>query len=51
MPYESTSELPKSVRNLPSRAKVLYLKAYNSSWEENADVEDAARERASHDAA
>ncbi|MBP7069662.1 MAG: ChaB family protein [Methanothrix sp.] len=51
MPYESTSELPKSVRNLPSRAKILYLKAFNSSWEEMEEVEEAARERASHEAA
>ncbi|MGV8175096.1 MAG: ChaB family protein [Methanothrix sp.] len=51
MPYESISELPKSVRNLPSRAKALYMKAFNGCWEELEDVEDAARERASHEAA
>ena len=51
MPYESTNELPKSVRNLPSRAKALYMKAFNSSWEEMEDSEDAAREKSSHEAA
>lgn len=51
MPYESTSELPKSVRNLPSRAKALYMKAFNSCWEEMDNSEDAAREKSSHEAA
>jgi cation transport regulator len=52
MPYESISELPKSVRNLPSRAKTIYLKAFNSAWEENYDVDDeTARDKASHEAA
>jgi len=51
MPYESISELPKSVRNLPSRAKALYMKAYNSCWEDLEDAEEAAREKASHEAA
>ncbi len=51
-PYESINELPKSVRNLPSRAKTLYLKAFNRAWEEN-DLpgEDTAREKISHEAA
>jgi cation transport regulator len=48
MPYESINELPKSVRNLPSRAKTLYMKAFNSAWEENEDSADAARDKASH---
>ena len=51
MPYESISELPKSVRNLPSRAKVLYLKAFNGVWEEQDIDDEAAREKASHEAA
>jgi cation transport regulator len=51
MPYESTNELPKSVRNLPSRAKVIYMKAFNSFWEENDAADEAAREKASHEAA
>ncbi len=51
MPYESISELPKSVRNLPSRAKAIYMKAFNACWEDMDDAEDAVRERASHEAA
>jgi cation transport regulator len=51
MPFESISELPKSVRNLPSRAKALYMKAYNGCWEDLESTEDAAREKASHEAA
>jgi cation transport regulator ChaB len=52
MPYESINELPKSVRNLPSRAKALYMKAFNSTWEEYGDLEDeVARDRASHESA
>ena len=51
MPFESISELPKSVRNLPSRAKALYMKAFNSFWEEYDVNDDAAREKASHEAA
>jgi cation transport regulator len=51
MPYESISELPKSVRNLPSRAKALYMKAYNGCWDDLESADDAAREKASHEAA
>jgi len=51
MPYESISELPRSVRNLPSRAKAVYLKAFNSVWEEQDIDDEAAREKASHEAA
>ncbi|MDM7934055.1 MAG: ChaB family protein [Methanothrix sp.] len=51
MPYESISELPKSVMNLPSRAKTIYMKAFNSFWEEYELEDEAARERASHEAA
>jgi cation transport regulator len=52
MPYESTSELPKMVRNLPSRAKTIYMKAFNSAWEEGDEPEgEIAREKAAHEAA
>jgi cation transport regulator len=52
MPYESINELPKSVRNLPSHGKALYMKAFNSAWEEYGDLEDeVARDRASHESA
>ena len=52
MPYENINELPKSVRNLPSRAKTIYLKAFNGAWDEYADAEDdLAREKGSHEAA
>ena len=51
MPYENTSELPRSVRNLPARAKTIYMKAFNSFWEENELEEQAVREKASHEAA
>lgn len=51
MPYESISELPKSVRNLPGRAKTLYMKAFNSAWEENDEIQDASREKVSHETA
>ncbi len=52
MQYEDISELPKSVRNLPSRAKTIYMKAFNGAWDECDDIEDeSAREKASHEAA
>lgn len=51
MPFESISDLPKSVRNLPSRAKSLYMKAYNACWDDLESIEDADREKASHEAA
>jgi cation transport regulator len=51
MAYESVSELPKSVRNLPSRAKALYMKAYNSCWDDLENTDEAAREKASHESA
>ena len=52
MPYKSISELPKTVRNLPNRAKTIYLKAFNNTWEDYVDVNnETAREKASHDAA
>jgi cation transport regulator len=51
VPYESISELPKSVRNLPRLAKILYLKAFNSAWEEYAGEGEDSREKAAHSAA
>lgn len=52
MQYESTNELPKMVRNLPSRAKTIYMKAFNSAWEEGDESEgEIAREKAAHEAA
>ncbi len=51
MPYANIGELPKSVRNLPSRAKIIYMKAFNSCWEEMESEGEAARERASHESA
>jgi cation transport regulator len=49
--YENISELPKSVRNLPRQAKTVYMKAFNSAWEEGAGEEDASCEKAAHEAA
>lgn len=51
MPYESISELPKSVRNLPSRAKNIYMKAFNNSWEDLEIEDETARDKASHESA
>ncbi len=52
MSYKSIAELPKSVRNLPSRAKTIYMKSFNSAWDEYADLEDeTAREKSSHEVA
>ena len=52
MTYKSINELPKTVRNLPSRAKMIYLKAFNSTWEEHLNLDnESVREKASHEAA
>jgi cation transport regulator len=53
MPYDSISELPKSVReSLPEGAQKIYRAAYNSAWDEYADPDDrrgdASREETSH---
>lgn len=38
MPYATVKELPDSVRDhLPSHAQEIYLKAYNSAWENYQD--------------
>lgn len=51
MHYENISDLPKSVRNLPRPAKTIYMKAFNSAWDECAGEEDASFEKAAHEAA
>jgi cation transport regulator len=38
MPYQSTSDLPDSVRdNLPGHAQEIFKEAFNSAWDEYAD--------------
>ena len=52
MQYENINNLPKIVRNLPKPAKTLYLKAFNSAWEEYAQSEnEVLREKAAQEAA
>jgi cation transport regulator ChaB len=51
LPYESISELPKSVRNLPRHAKTIYMKAFNSAWSADGTGDDSARDKAAHEAA
>ncbi len=52
MQYESINNLPKIVRNLPKPAKTLYLKAFNSAWDEYAQSEnEVLREKAAQEAA
>lgn len=53
MPYKEVDDLPDSVKkNLPPKAKIIYLEAYNSAWEEYKDPEkrrgDDSREEVSH---
>ncbi len=53
MPYDSISELPKSVReNLPKRAQQIYREAFNHAWAEYADPKrrrrGASREETAH---
>jgi cation transport regulator len=53
MPYDSKSELPKSVRdNLPDHAQEIYLEAYNSAWDQYSDPDDRregqSREETAH---
>ncbi|WPL18365.1 Cation transport regulator ChaB [Thiorhodovibrio winogradskyi] len=41
MPYQTTADLPDSVRdNLPEGAQNIYLKAFNSAWDQYADQSD-----------
>jgi len=38
MPYNSVDDLPASVKdNLPPHAQEIYLKAFNSAWQEYSD--------------
>jgi cation transport regulator len=53
MPYKTVTELPDNVRdNLPSHAQDIYMKAYNSAWEQYDKPEerrgDATREETAH---
>lgn len=53
MPYNKTSELPESVKNvLPAHAQDIYKEAFNSAWEEykkpEARRDDADREEVAH---
>lgn len=53
MPYDSISELPKSVReSLPREAQKIYRETYNDAWKQYAKPEDrkggASREETAH---
>lgn len=53
MPYDTTNELPSSVKdNLPKHAKEIYMEAFNSAWEEYEDPDDrkgdASQEEVAH---
>jgi len=42
MPYQSVSELPPPVKdNLPTEAEKIFMKAYNSAWEQHGKEKDA----------
>jgi len=52
MPYDSTRDLPDSVKNvLPKKAQEIFLAAYNNAWDQYKDPEDrrgdASREEVS----
>ena len=51
MHYANIIELSKNVRNLPSRAKTIYMKAFNSCWEDLEIEDETAREKESHESA
>ncbi len=53
MPYDTTRELPQSVRDhIPPHAQEIYRKAFNSAWQQYADSrkrrDSASREETSH---
>jgi cation transport regulator len=53
MPYQSTADLPESVKNvLPSQAQEICMEAYNSAWEHYDKAEerrgDSSREETAH---
>ncbi len=56
MPYERRKELPESVKGvLPPHAQEIYMKAFNSAWEQYKDPEerrgDDSREETAHQVA
>jgi len=53
MPYNSLKELPASVKDhLPKHAQEIYLKSYNSAWDQYKDKKDrkgdSSREETAH---
>lgn len=49
MPYDKLSELPKQVTdNLPKHAQEIYMKAYNSAYEQYKDP-SKRKEKSSHE--
>lgn len=53
MPYKNRKDLPESVKdNLPDHAQEIYMKAFNSAWEQYKDPDDrrgdASREETAH---
>ena len=41
MPYDATTDLPDSVKNvLPKKAQDIFLAAYNNAWEQYKDPDD-----------
>lgn len=53
MPYKTVSELPDRVKdNIPKHAQEIYMKAYNSAWDQYKDPDerrgDATREETAH---
>lgn len=53
MPYENKADLPDSVRdNLPGHAQEIYVKAFNSAWDQYKDPDErrgnTGREETAH---
>jgi cation transport regulator len=53
MPYQTTTDLPESVKNsLPEHAQAIYKEAFNHAWQAYKDPaerrDDASREEVSH---
>ena len=46
MPYQSVSELPDGVKELPAHAKEIYMKAFNAAFEQYKDRGDEQEELA-----
>jgi cation transport regulator len=52
MPYQTTSDLPESVRgHLPPHAQDIFLHAFNSAWHEYADAAKRAGDESQEQAA